>query len=630
MRRLRDPLMPPGMASAIVADVKRWGVWIAVGVVAVILVTLGWLGYGQAKQFEALARSGRADASAALKSLQREDDAAALASFQKAEDEFTRARGLLGPDWLRGVPWVGRQLSAADGLVSIGAEGSSAGAHAAALLGGAGTAGGGDRLGQLMSTAQPHLDAALVSMVAIHEQAAGLTTDGLVPQLADAVTELQGLLRPLELVLGRSQALLDLERYLYSADHRFLVLAQNNAQLRPSGGFPGTYGLVTIGPSGFRLEKFEDVYALPGARSDLAVPQGMGTKRVHFHLANWWIDFPTTARTMVQLWDGMTPRQPQIDGVIAIDLPTIRSLLEVFGPVTVPKVKGPLTADNVFERLSYAVEIDGKGGYDANGKKAAVVLLAKAVMERLLSLPEDEFVPVMSALATSANEKHVQVFLTDPATQSAMVAAGWSGAIAPSEDTTDLIAVANAVTRRPAKGNLGVTKGLDYTVGLNADGSAETTLALSYKKSSRNALGSLQDKFWDYLRVNRATGTTLQGGKGIDTIDDATGLPTFSHYFGLDSGKSTTVTMKNGVPGALRRSADGTWHYRLLIAKQADLVNTDARVTVKIPDGWQVDGSTAWFRVSGAAVPVTADGTTVSLRTALKQDLVLDLVLSRP
>lgn len=609
---------------------KRRGVWIAAAVVAVALVALCWWGYGQVKQFEALAKAGKSDASAAVKSLEKADAAAALASFQRAGDEFGRARQLLGPAWLRDVPWLGRQVAAADELASIGAEGSSAGAHVAELLAQAGSVSGADRLGQLITAARPHLDAALVSMVSIHDRAAGLTTDGLVPQLADSVTELQNLLRPLDLVMGRSQALLDLERYLFSADHRFLVLAQNNAQLRPSGGFLGTYGLLTVGPSGFQLERFEDVYALPGARSDMPVPEGMRTRRVYFHLANWWVDFPTTGKTMTELWGTILPRQPGIDGVIAIDLPTIRNLLEVFGPITVPEVNGQLTADNVFERLSYAVEVTYSGGQSDAGKKDAVVSLAKAVMERLIGLSNDEFVPVMQALATSANEKHVQFYLTDSSAQSAMVAAGWSGAIAPSADTTDLVAVANAVMRRPAKSNLGVTKALDYTVGLNADGSADTTLVLHYKKSADNPLGSLQDRFYDLVRVNRISGTTLRGSKGIDTLDDATGLPTFAHYFRLDSGKSTSVTLAATVPDAVRRGDAGTWRYRLLVAKQADLVDTEATITVRVPEGWKVSGSQATFRVSGAAVPVTSGDGTLTVHTPLKQDLVLDVQLVRP
>lgn len=127
-----------------------------------------------------------------------------------------------------------------------------------------------------------------------------------------------------------------------------------------------------MGSSGFRLEKFEDAYKLPKDRSGLPVPEGMNKKRLHFILGNWWLDFPSTGKTMVELWDAFTPRQPAIDGVIAIDLPTIRDLLTVFGAIKVPEVDDPLTAANVVERLSYAVEIEHAPRGD--DRKAAVVV----------------------------------------------------------------------------------------------------------------------------------------------------------------------------------------------------------------------------------------------------------------
>ncbi len=616
----------------------RRRVWIAAAVVAVALVALDWCAYGQAKQFETLARAGKSDASAALKSLERADASSALTSFRKAGEEFSAAGQLLGPEWLRGVPWLGRQLAVADDLATIGAEGSSAGAHAAELLVEAGSVSGDDRLGQMLTLAAPHLDAALVSMVAIQERTTGLTTDGLVPQLADAVTELQDLLQPLDPVLGRSQALLDLERYVFSSEHRFLVLAQNNAQLRPTGGFPGTFGLVRVGPQGLHLSHFADIYTLPNDTLKLPVPDGsqMQRKGFWFRNANWWLDFPTSADTMVRLWDSMKPPQAAIDGVIAIDLPTIRDLLTVFGPITVPESPVPLTAKNVVEKLSYIVEIEYSGQGDA-GKKNAVVSLAGAVMDRLTNLSDDEFVPTIQALANSANDKHIQLFFTDAAAQADMVAAGWSGALAPSADTTDLVAVSDAVVKRPAKSNLGVSKTLDYRVSLNPDGSAETSLRLGYAKSSDNPLGSLQDRFSDYMRVNRIDGTTLVGGAGVESLDDATGLPTFARYFELDSGKSTSLRVDATVPNALRPedrgtatagSSGGSWHYRLLLAKQADLQDSKATVTVTVPDGWQVTTAAASFRVSGTDVPVSAKDGTLTLTTALKQDVLLDVTLA--
>lgn len=627
-----------------VADVRRRGVWIAAAVAVVAVVAIGVWGALRATEFERLARAGRADASAAIKSLSAKDAGAATASFQKAGDEFDRARGLLGPELLHGVPWLGRQLAAADGLAAIGAQGSDAGEAAAQLLVEAARTGGDDRIGALLKTAQPQLDAALSALVEVSKGADGLSTDGLVPPLADAVTQLQGELEPLRPMLARSESLLALERYLFSGQHRFLVLAQNNVQIRATGGFPGTYGLVDIGPGGFHLRRFADVLTLPRETLNPPFPSDWHDLRTRFDFydGNWWLDFPTSASAMVAMWQSMSPAQPAVDGVIAIDLPTIRGLLEVFGPISVPESKVALTADNVVEQLSYTVEIDKSGGQGEQGKKNVVVSMARAVMDRLTSVSAAELLPTVESLAQSANEKHIQLYLAQPDAQAALVASGWSGAIAPPEATTDVVGVANSIMRRPAKANLGVSKRIDYDVRLQSDGSAQTKLELGYTKSRKNPLGDLQDRFNDHVRVNRAAGTVLTGGKGVTSSDDPAGLAVHAADFTLPSGSSASVVMSATVPAAVQPGAvpasggataaaarEGSWHYRLLLAKQADLQDSRARVTVTVPDGWRIAGSSAWFRVSTGSVPTLVNGSTITVDTPLTQDLVLDVALTR-
>jgi hypothetical protein len=126
-------------------------------------------------------------------------------------------------------------------------------------------------------------------------------------------------------------------------------------------------------------------------------------------------------------------------------------------------------------------------------------------------------------------------------------------------------------------------------------------------------------------------------------LKDETGLPTFGQYFRLDRGKSKSVELRATVPQAARAGpatpitgepaagppGAGVWHYRLLIARQTDLLDTMATVSVRVPSGWKVAGTTAWFRVSGTSVSssVTNDG--VTLETPLKQDLLLDVTLAR-
>jgi hypothetical protein len=601
-------------------------------VVVVGLVACGVWGLQRANTFEALARAGKADAKAALHSLEAKQVPVALAAFLKAKDEFGQARALLGPEWIRSVPWLGHQVAAADTLTTIGLEGSSAGAEMAQLLASADAASGDDRVNQLLKLSRPHLDAALVSLTTVSRLSAGLSTDGLVPQLAAPVNELQAQLKPLAPVLQRSQSLLDLERYLFSAQHRLLIASQNSAELRPTGGFMGTYGLMEFGPDGFTLTKFTDIYTLPRDTLDLPLPiRGpVGYSHFSFQDSNWWIDFPTSATVMNQFWNNL--KQPKIDGIVAIDIPTIRDLLKIFGPISVPESKVPLTADNVLEQLTYIIEFENGGpGTDKTlKKKKAALSFAAELLRQVTHLSNEQFLPTLNSLASSTNEKHLQLSFNDATAQAAVVDLGWAGAIAPPAGTTDLLAISNAVIKA-SKANIGVAKSLDYTVALKADGSADTTAKLGYRKSSLQLLGVPRQWMGNYVRVHRADGTTPvpAGSTAFETLDDATGLPTFGHYFRLEPSAKANLVLHSVVPQAMRPADGNTWHYRLLVIKQADLVDTAATLTVTAPDGWTVAGATASFRVSGAAVPAVTKPGSVSVKAPLKQDLVLDVSLVR-
>ena len=118
--------------------------------------------------------------------------------------------------------------------------------------------------------------------------------------------------------MARSRALLELKSYLLSGNRRIIVVSQDGAELRPTGGWAGSFGIVNTGPSGVQLESYQDVFVLPNPRVRVAMPQGaLQSKNFNFRNANWWIDFPTSAQTMLAFW--LEAKQAPVDGIVVID-----------------------------------------------------------------------------------------------------------------------------------------------------------------------------------------------------------------------------------------------------------------------------------------------------------------------
>jgi hypothetical protein len=195
-------------------------------------------------------------------------------------------------------------------------------------------------------------------------------------------------------------------------------------------------------------------------------------------------------------------------------------------------------------------------------------------------------------------------------------------------------------------------KKIAYEVALEADGSAETTLVLSYTNTAPASFSLSSSVFRDYLRVYRAAGTVLTPGVGISvgstmTVED--GLPVVAREFSLLRGASHTETIVTRVAGAwtaglpigLPRSpatasgatsassGGGVSHYRLFIVRQADLQDVPISVTVAAPQGWRVSGVTAWRTAPGETLNTVAEEGIARLSLPLDADVVLDVVMER-
>lgn len=635
-----------------------------------VLALLATAGALTARSVADSAGIGKAEAAAGVRSLAAQDAGGAAAHFAKAQTAFDSAGRSLGPDWLAGavdaLPWIGRQYGVTRTLVGIGSDGSAAGAVLARVLEKASaataatatttvtsagpvspgpsasatastlaTSPGGPtaRLAALMASEGPAIERALTALSAASGRAAALSADGLVAPLARAVRSAQDALGKAAPLLTRARSLMPLMTYLLSGDHRILVISQNGAELRPTGGFAGSFGIVEVGSAGVHLDEYKDVYTLPVQHYKVTPPVGalMG-RNFFFRDANWWLDFPTSARTMLGFWRDYG--QAPVDGLIAIDTVTMKELLAATGPVTVPAFRQTFTADNLLDRLLYLVEVKKGGQAD---RKDVLVALANELEKRVLDSSAEVLVKSARSLGASADEKHVQMYFTDPRAQAAADALGWSGRVAAPAGTTDLVAICNAMNR-PGKVNIAMRKTITYSVRLMPDRSADTTLVLSYANTGPYRAG-LPPSFRDWLRVYRAPGvvfpTALPGGGAPQTITEF-GMPAEARLFELLRGQSRVETFTARVPGAMAGEGPAAGsaqaraaHYRLRMVRQPDLQDIPTTFALTAPTGWRVTGASARFTASGSPVAVTTTGDGAEVSVPLQGDLEIDVRLVR-
>ena len=232
-----------------------------------------------------------------------------------------------------------------------------------------------------------------------------------------------------------------------SMDKRYLLVFQNNSELRASGGFLGSYALVDV-----RDGKIRNLEVPAGGSYDLeaglkgkkfAAPYALHLVNPlwNFWDANWWPDWPKTAKHL--MWFYEQSGGPSVDGVISLTPTVVERILEISGPIDLTEEYGLIIdSENFWETVQKVVEYknlmpnhpddliglpassspinvsvplfqDLENNGDNKPKKIIGDLMAK-ILEVLPSKLSRENLPeIISILEESVLEKQVMVYFKD-------------------------------------------------------------------------------------------------------------------------------------------------------------------------------------------------------------------------
>ncbi|MHB8589549.1 MAG: DUF4012 domain-containing protein [Candidatus Dormibacteraceae bacterium] len=213
----------------------------------------------------------------------------------------------------------------------------------------------------------------------------------------------------------------------------YLIEQVNAAELRPGGGFIGTFselqadhGTVKLIRSGTGPDLSEP-RASPGQPGYVVAPGPLqefvpGTSW-SFMDSNFFPDFPSNARAAESF---AQPRLgTHIDGVISIDFYMVAKMLELTGPLSVPGYAITIDANNFIP-----VVIQHDLAEDAV-HKALLSAIAGPLMNRLSTLPADRWPALVGALNELAGARHLQAYFNNPTVEKEIELIGWSGTVNP-------------------------------------------------------------------------------------------------------------------------------------------------------------------------------------------------------
>ncbi len=264
----------------------------------------------------------------------------------------------------------------------------------------------------------------------------------LAPQIARPVRMLQDRLGHASALSDRASRAVRLIPQMLGADgpRTYLLLFQNNAELRSTGGIPGAFATITADHGKVSLGKQGDASTIghfdkPPIALTAQERLVFGDKIGQFAQdVNYTPDFPLSARLIRAMWDRR--HGTKVDGVVSTDPVALSYLLRGTGPVGLDGGR-TLTADNALALLLNRVYFQIPDPARQNVFFAAV---ARQVFDAVASGQGDPH-QVLDGLTRAAIEQRILLWSSHPEEQRLIQPTALSGALATSAGPSPRVGV---------------------------------------------------------------------------------------------------------------------------------------------------------------------------------------------
>ena len=409
---------------------------------------------------------------------------------------------------------------------------------------------------------------------------------------------------------------------------KYLLFFQNSSEMRATGGFVGSYGILDIEDGKIKNLFIDGIFNPDGQLTEKIVPP-MPIQKISaawsMHDANWFVDFPTSAKKVALFYE--KTGGPTVDGVIAMTPKVLEKMLEVTGPIEMSEYNIVIDKNNFL--VETQLQIEELYNKEENKPKQILADLAPKIMDELfntedLSFEEkaQRYLDIIGIIEESFKEKHILFYHRDLEINDVIIKRGWGGQVLNSNG--DYLSVVHS-NINGYKTDAVIDEKIIHSSEVSSDGSVIDTVRIIRKHT-----GGESEYDWynrvncDYMRVLVPLGSVLLEAKGhtwqdyeppidysdfkidpdVQKIEDTlkidpesgthileeSGKTVFGNWVYVSPGETVEVFYKYKLPYKINfadftKPAD---KYSVLVQKQSGSSDVKFSGLIKLPEEWNV------------------------------------------
>ncbi len=366
------------------------------------------------------------------------------------------------------------------------------------------------------------------------------------------------------------------------APKTYLVLFQNDKELRPTGGFLTAYALITVEGGKIISVTSDDMYKLDEKIVERTPPtpvlaQYLKVEESFIRDSNLSPDFYESCQKF-EWFLGKISNFPRIDGIIGIDTYFVKDILGVLGPVELSGYEEPFSSENIVYQLELYVNLLGR--YIV-GRKDLLGELMDAMMDKAFHASRDRWKPLFETALQAVGEKHVLLYLHAPEAQKLAEKYNFAGR---SRDFDGDYLHINDCNFAGAKANLYIQETVTQDIKVAKDGTVVKTVTINLNNPEPHD-GWLNGTYYDWMRIYVPQGSKLLDSSSWTAVtsSEELGKTVFTTYTYCYPENSNSVSVTYELPFKVQKGQA----LQMLVQKQP---GTDGHMySIKV-NGKEVEG----------------------------------------